>query len=71
MSMSDLVIGIQEDIEMGLLSFQAIAKKHKVSLKDVDLCNAMLLEMYMYMEQDRYTNDNWYDEQFEAEYPHG
>ena len=69
MSMSDLVIGIQEDIEMGLLSFQAIAKKHKVSLKDVDLCNAMLLEMYM--EQDRYTNDNWYDEQFEAEYPHG
>ena len=65
MSMSDLVIGIQEDIEMGLLDFQAIAKKHKVSLKDVDLCNAMLLEMYM--EQDHCTNDNWYDEQYEFE----
>ena len=66
MSMSDLVIGIQEDIEMGLLDFQAIAKKHKVSLKDVELCWDMLCEMQM--EQDRYTNDNWYDEQFETEY---
>ena len=63
MSMSDLVIGIQEDIEMGLLDFQAIAKKHKVSLKDVELCWDMLCEMQM--EQDRYTNDNWYDEQYE------
>ena len=50
MSMSDLVIGIQEDIEMGLLDFQAIAKKHKVSFKDVELCWDMLCEMQM--EQD-------------------
>jgi hypothetical protein len=65
MSMSDLVIGIQEDIEMGLLDFQAIAKKHKVSLKDVELCWDMLCEMQM--EQDHCTNDNWYDEQYELE----
>ena len=58
--MRDVIIGIQEDIEQGLLTFQQIANKHRVPLDWVDLACGELMQNY----QDQ-INDNWYDEQFE------
>ena len=58
--MRDVIIGIQEDIEQGLLTFQQIANKHRVPLDWVDLACGELMQQY----QDQ-INDNWYDEQFE------
>ena len=58
--MRDVIIGIQEDIERGLLTFQQIANKHRVPLDWVDLACGELMENY----QDQ-INDDWYDEQFE------
>jgi predicted flap endonuclease-1-like 5' DNA nuclease len=58
--MRDVIIGIQEDIERGLLTFQQIANKHRVPLDWVDIACGELMENY----QDQ-INDNWYDEQFE------
>ena len=58
--MRDVIIGIQEDIERGLLTFQQIANKHRVPLDWVDLACGELMEQY----QDQ-INDDWYDEQFE------
>ena len=58
--MRDVIIGIQEDIERGLLTFQQIANKHRVPLDWVDLACGELMQQY----QDQ-INDNWYDEQFE------
>ena len=58
--MRDVIIGIQEDIERGLMTFQQIANKHRVPLEWVDIACGELMQQY----QDQ-TNDNWYDEQFE------
>ena len=58
--MRDVIIGIQEDIERGMLTFQQIANKHRVPLDWVDIACGELMENY----QDQ-INDNWYDEQFE------
>ena len=58
--MRDVIIGIQEDIERGLLTFQQIANKHRVPLEWVDIACGELMENY----QDQ-INDDWYDEQFE------
>jgi predicted flap endonuclease-1-like 5' DNA nuclease len=58
--MRDVIIGIQEDIERGLLTFQQIANKHRVPLDWVDIACGELMENY----QDQ-INDNWYDEQYE------
>jgi hypothetical protein len=58
--MRDVIIGIQEDIERGLLTFQQIANKHRVPLDWVDIACGELMQNY----QDQ-INDNWYDEQFE------
>ena len=58
--MRDVIIGIQEDIERGLLTFQQIANKHRVPLDWVDIACGELMQQY----QDQ-TNDNWYDEQYE------
>ena len=58
--MRDVIIGIQEDIERGLLTFQQIANKHRVPLDWVDIACGELMENY----QDQ-LNDNWYDEQYE------
>ena len=58
--MRDVIIGIQEDIERGLLTFQQIANKHRVPLDWVDIACGELMQHY----QDQ-INDNWYDEQFE------
>ena len=58
--MRDVIIGIQEDIERGLLTFQQIANKHRVPLDWVDLACGELMQQY----QDQ-INDDWYDEQFE------
>ena len=58
--MRDVIIGIQEDIERGLLTFQQIANKHRVPLEWVDVACGELMQQY----QDQ-TNDNWYDEQYE------
>ena len=58
--MRDVVIGIQEDIERGLMTFQQIANKHRVPLEWVDIACGELMQQY----QDQ-TNDNWYDEQYE------
>ena len=58
--MRDVIIGIQEDIERGLLTFQQIANKHRVPLDWVDIACGQLMENY----QDQ-INDNWYDEQYE------
>jgi hypothetical protein len=58
--MRDVIIGIQEDIERGLLTFQQIANKHRVPLDWVDIACGELMENY----QDQ-INDDWYDEQFE------
>jgi hypothetical protein len=58
--MRDVIIGIQEDIERGLLTFQQIANKHRVPLEWVDIACGELMQQY----QDQ-TNDNWYDEQYE------
>ena len=60
--MRDVIIGIQEDIERGLLTFQQIANKHRVPLDWVDIACGELMENY----QDQ-INDNWYDEQFELD----
>ena len=58
--MRDVIIGIQEDIERGLLTFQQIANKHRVPLDWVDIACGELMQQY----QDQ-TNDDWYDEQYE------
>jgi hypothetical protein len=58
--MRDVIIGIQEDIERGLLTFQQIANKHRVPLDWVDIACGELMENY----QDQ-INDVWYDEQYE------
>ncbi len=58
--MRDVIIGIQEDIERGLLTFQQIANKHRVPLDWVDIACGELMENF----QDQ-INDNWYDEQYE------
>ena len=58
--MRDVIIGIQEDIERGLLTFQQIANKHRVPLDWVDIACGELMENY----QDQ-INDTWYDEQYE------
>ena len=58
--MRDVIIGIQEDIERGLLTFQQIANKHTVPLDWVDIACGELMQNY----QDQ-INDNWYDEQYE------
>jgi len=58
--MRDVIIGIQEDIERGLMTFQQIANKHRVPLDWVDIACGELMQNY----QDQ-INDNWYDEQFE------
>ena len=58
--MRDVIIGIQEDIERGMLTFQQIANKHRVPLDWVDIACGELMENY----QDQ-INDNWYDEQLE------
>jgi len=60
--MRDVIIGIQEDIERGLLTFQQIANKHRVPLDWVDIACGELMQNY----QDQ-INDNWYDEQFELD----
>ena len=58
--MRDVIIGIQEDIERGLMTFQQIANKHRVPLEWVDIACGELMQQY----QDQ-TNDDWYDEQYE------
>ena len=58
--MRDVIIGIQEDIEQGLLTFQQIANKHRVPLDWVDYVCGELMQHY----QDQ-INDDWYDEQYE------
>jgi predicted flap endonuclease-1-like 5' DNA nuclease len=58
--MRDVIIGIQEDIERGMLTFQQIANKHRVPLDWVDIACGELMQNY----QDQ-INDNWYDEQYE------
>ena len=58
--MRDVIIGIQEDIERGMLTFQQIANKHRVPLDWVDIACGELMENY----QDQ-INDDWYDEQYE------
>ena len=58
--MSDVIFGIQEDIERGRLTFHQIANKHRVPLDWVDIACGELMQQY----QDQ-TNDNWYDEQYE------
>jgi predicted flap endonuclease-1-like 5' DNA nuclease len=58
--MRDVIIGIQEDIERGLLTFQQIANKHRVPLDWVDIACGELMQQH----QDQ-INDNWYDEQYE------
>ena len=57
--MRDVIIGIQEDIERGLLTFQQIANKHRVPLDWVDIACGELMQHYL--------NDNWYDEQYELD----
>ena len=60
--MRDVIIGIQEDIERGVLTFQQIANKHRVPLDWVDIACGELMQNY----QDQ-INDDWYDEQFELD----
>ena len=57
--MRDVIIGIQEDIERGLLTFQQIANKHRVPLDWVDIACGELMQQYQDL--------NWYDEQFELD----
>jgi len=59
--MSELIIDIQEDIELGVLSFRSIAKKYCVPISWVTTAWDSLCEQ----EQQNQTNDNWYDEQYE------
>ena len=58
--MRDVIIGIQEDIERGLMTFQQIANKHRVPLDWVDIACGELMQQHQDL-----INDNWYDEQFE------
>lgn len=48
--MSDLFVGIAEDIEMAVLSFSAIAKKHQVTVHDVNLVWDELCRFYNEMD---------------------
>jgi len=57
--MRDVIIGIQEDIERGLLTFQQIANKHQVPLEWVDIACGELMQN---------RHENWYDEQYEIDY---
>jgi len=61
--MSELMISIQEDIELGVLSFRSIAEKHNVPISWVTAGWDLLCEQ----EQQNQTNDNWYDEQYELD----
>ena len=58
--MRDVIIGIQEDIERGLLTFQQIANKHRVPLDWVDIACGELMQQHQDL-----INDDWYDEQYE------
>ena len=58
--MRDVIIGIQEDIERGMLTFQQIANKHRVPLDWVDIACGELMQQYQAQ-----IDDDWYDEQFE------
>ena len=64
--MRDLVTDITADIDEGLLSFEQIAVKHEVSLREVDM---LAMEI---AEQDTFYHDelqrDW-DEAYEPEYP--
>ena len=55
--MRDVIIGIQEDIEQGRLTFQQIANKHRVPLDWVDIACGELMQQHQDL--------NWYDEQYE------
>ena len=73
--MGDLMIDIQEDISLGVLSFKQIAEKHNVPTSWVDaaweaLCEQELLEDQHFNEGfDNYKDlgDSWYDDQYELD----
>lgn len=50
--MRDMIIEIQDDIEVGELSFVEIAAKYGVTLADVDGLAISLLQEYDYMDGD-------------------
>ena len=60
MTMSDIVIGIQEDIELGVLSFRAIAEKHDVPMSWVNEAWDMLCEQAA--EAERQFDQGFHDE---------
>ena len=78
--MRDLIIGIQEDIQLGVLCFADIARKHNVPVSWVDEAWNMLCEQeaaaehnHDHLERDcdeAYEPDyadSWYDEQYELD----
>lgn len=79
MSMSDLMIGLQEEIRLGALSFSGIARKYEVPVSWVqeawdELCEQeyALEQSAYYDELDRdhdepYEPDSWYDDQYELD----
>lgn len=65
-AVKSMVIDIQEDIDAGELSFEQIAAKYDVSLREVDLL------AFEVAEQDTFYHDelqrDW-DEPYEPDYP--
>lgn len=62
----DLLILIQEDIAMEVLSFAEIARKHEVPLSWVREAWTLLCEQEQEQESAHYPDpDNWYEEQYD------
>ena len=68
--MRDLIIGIQEDIWVGVLSFREIALKHNVSIAWVNEAWDMLCEQEAEAEAEQFSHDHLerdHDEPYEPE----
>ena len=59
--MRDVIIGIQEDIEQGRLTFQQIANKHRVPLDWVDIACGELMENYQEAEAEKFFDQGFHD----------
>ena len=61
----DIVIDIQDDIEQGDLSFQQIALKYDVSLREVEQLARDLADEFAQGEEYYPDPDSWYEEQYD------
>lgn len=82
LTMRDLIISLQEELSLGVLSFSEIARKYEVPTSWVQEAWDLLCEQEEDIESPAYhdelerdwdepyeceINDNWYDEQYEVD----